>query len=69
MSAQQPSTSEANSCRKATLLFCPSCGRESDVIGDWTVQTVYGRQIYHCPVCSTTTTKRLQGAPLMAPND
>jgi hypothetical protein len=68
MPAQQPSTSEANSRRK-TALFCPSCGHESDVVGDWAVHTVYGREIYDCPVCETTITKRLRGAPLMASND
>jgi len=68
MPAQQPSTFEADSRRKTTL-FCPSCGHESDVSGNWTVRTVSGRQIYHCPVCETTITKRLEKAPLMAPND
>jgi ribosomal protein L37AE/L43A len=68
MPAQQPSTSDGDSHRKATL-FCPSCGHESEVVGDWTVQTVNGRQIYDCPMCETTITKRLQRIPVRAPND
>ncbi|WP_255196144.1 CPXCG motif-containing cysteine-rich protein [Halorarius litoreus] len=68
MPAQQPSTSEADSRQKATL-FCPHCGHESDVTGDWTVQTEHGRQIFDCPVCYTTITERLLEAPLTASSD
>lgn len=59
--------SEGDSRQKATL-FCPSCGHESDVAGDWIVHTENARQIYDCPVCNTTITKRLRERPLLAPN-
>jgi transcription elongation factor Elf1 len=68
LSARQIHTSEANSRRKATL-FCPSCGHESEVSGDWIVHTDDARETYDCPVCNTTITKRLQGASLLTPSD
>jgi predicted RNA-binding Zn-ribbon protein involved in translation (DUF1610 family) len=60
--------SEVDSRRKTTL-FCPNCGHENDVSGDWIVHSEDARQRYDCPVCNTTITKRLQGAPLLAPSD
>ena len=68
LSAQETHPSEASSRRKATL-FCPSCGHESEVAGDWIVHTDDARETYDCPVCNTTITKRLQEAPLLAPSD
>jgi hypothetical protein len=68
MPAPQPSTSDSRSRQKGTL-FCPNCGHESEVEGDWTVQTEDGRERYDCPVCTTTITKRLPRAPLMAATD
>lgn len=38
--------------RKATL-FCPECGHESAVDGDWLVREDDGVRAYECPDCGT----------------
>ncbi|PSQ66962.1 MAG: hypothetical protein BRD24_01830 [Halobacteriales archaeon SW_9_67_24] len=47
--------------RKATL-YCPDCGHESAIDGDWRVEhtTVDDRDraVYSCPVCGTVITRR-----------
>jgi predicted RNA-binding Zn-ribbon protein involved in translation (DUF1610 family) len=43
--------------RKATL-FCPSCGHESPVEGDWRLENCADRTTYVCPACDTAITER-----------
>jgi predicted RNA-binding Zn-ribbon protein involved in translation (DUF1610 family) len=34
-----------------TTLYCPVCGHESPVSGDWLVRERGGRTVYVCPTC------------------
>ncbi|PSP90880.1 hypothetical protein BRC78_04930 [Halobacteriales archaeon QH_8_68_33] len=43
--------------RKATL-FCPGCGHESPVDGDWLCRERAGDVVYECPDCHTPVTGR-----------
>jgi len=62
VSTYNPSTNAAP--RPKTVLFCPDCGHESGVDGDWIVDEKPARTVLICPTCaSTITTHRLQ-APL-----
>lgn len=63
--AQRPSRTEAESRRKA-VLFCPDCDHESEVDGDWVVHEEADCQVYDCPDCGTTITKRPRTTPLLA---
>lgn len=42
---------------KATL-YCPSCGHENPVTGDWLVRERDGRTVSVCPVCHETIAAR-----------
>jgi predicted RNA-binding Zn-ribbon protein involved in translation (DUF1610 family) len=45
------------------LLFCPDCGHESPVDGDWVLWTRTNggdRTVYACPVCGTVIQSRPQ---------
>ncbi|WP_247009841.1 phage terminase large subunit family protein [Halorientalis litorea] len=44
--------------RPKAVLFCPDCGHESHVTGDWEVRTSAGRETYVCPVCDAVLTTR-----------
>lgn len=55
--------------RTKTVLFCPNCGHESDITGDWHVYTEHARQLYDCPICTTTITERLRRSPLPVSDD
>lgn len=68
MPPQHPDTFEAHSPQKTTL-FCPGCGHQSDIAGDWTVRTVADRRVLDCPVCEIRITGRLREAPPPIPND
>lgn len=48
-------TPPAPSRRKATL-FCPDCGHESAVGGDWLVHEAPGRDSVQCPDCGMVLT-------------
>lgn len=70
MTLQQQVASGAESKPKTTL-FCPECGHESDVAGDWIVRD--GRngkdtdeRTHTCPVCETTIESRRRPDPLCA---
>lgn len=52
-----PSEPTAEQRQKATL-FCPDCGHESHITGDWEVRTSAGREMYVCPVCDAVLTTR-----------
>lgn len=43
---------------KKGVLFCPDCGHESPVTGDWIVREQPSRDVYECPSCSTTILRR-----------
>jgi len=59
VTSHHPSTSDP----PKAVLFCPECGHESTVDGDWTVhEDAQGRRV-DCPTCGTTiTTRRLAPA-------
>jgi len=38
---------------KATL-FCPDCGHESRINGDWVIHVLVASTTYECPDCATT---------------
>jgi predicted RNA-binding Zn-ribbon protein involved in translation (DUF1610 family) len=46
--------------RDKAVLFCPDCGHESSVAGDWNVRNVTDSRVYECPRCGTTVTNRRQ---------
>lgn len=46
---------------KATL-FCPDCGHESVVDGDWVVRDEGSRRRYVCPACGATVERRAAAA-------
>lgn len=48
-STADPPRSEGR--RRKSVLYCPVCGHESPVDGDWTVQTTECQQEYQCPEC------------------
>jgi len=66
VSAHHPSPPTTEPRRKA-VLFCPDCGHESAVDGDWNVHESNGRRVYECPVCAATVTTRYRSGPLLAP--
>ena len=45
-------TTDRPSPRKA-VLFCPACGHESPIDGDWLVRERASSAVYECPECST----------------
>ncbi len=57
--------------RSKTTLFCPECGHESDVAGDWIVcdgqkDGDAGGLTHTCPVCKTTIESGRRAEPLCA---
>jgi len=44
--------------RPKNLLFCPDCGHESPVGGDWVVRPSETRDVYACPECGAAVTAR-----------
>lgn len=52
-SALQPPRPEPVSRRKATQ-FCPHCGYENPIDGDWTVIETEGHARFECPDCGET---------------
>jgi len=42
--------------RSKSVLFCPACGHESPVAGDWDVHRRSGRDALTCPECHATVT-------------
>lgn len=45
-------TREQQPAHKATL-FCPDCGHESRINGDWLIQVHTASTSYECPACGT----------------
>lgn len=51
--------------RSKTTLFCPDCGHESHVGGDWNVEKTGGRTTTACPECGARIDdRRLAERPL-----
>jgi predicted RNA-binding Zn-ribbon protein involved in translation (DUF1610 family) len=44
--------------RRKTVLFCPACGHESPLTGDWTVDFDGTTDTYRCPDCQTVVSSR-----------
>lgn len=42
-----------NAAAKATL-FCPTCGHQSHINGDWTITVLADLTAYECPECEET---------------
>ncbi len=51
-----PST-EQQPADKATL-YCPECGHESCINGDWMIRVLADSTTYACPKCETTIESR-----------
>ena len=56
--AQSTTTAPAVRRRSKSVLFCPSCGHESPLNGDWTVDSDDGTNTYRCPECHTVVSNR-----------
>lgn len=48
-----PSRRTGGSVRRKATLFCPACGHESPVDGDWEVHTTEELIATDCPACGT----------------
>lgn len=44
--------------RSKTSLFCPDCGHESAVTGDWTAEATEDSLQLRCPDCDTVVQQR-----------
>jgi len=44
--------------RQKALLFCPSCGHESPVTGDWEIERTGDGRVCSCPWCHTVISSR-----------
>jgi predicted RNA-binding Zn-ribbon protein involved in translation (DUF1610 family) len=55
----EPSTStvERQPAYKATL-YCPECGHESRINGDWIIHVLTDSLTYECPTCETAIDSR-----------
>jgi predicted RNA-binding Zn-ribbon protein involved in translation (DUF1610 family) len=55
----EPSTStdERQPADKATL-YCPECGHESRINGDWIIHVLEDSLTYECPECETVINSR-----------
>lgn len=51
------STAERQPADKATL-FCPECGHDSCINGDWIIHVLAESLSYECPHCETTIDSR-----------
>ncbi|MDS0258779.1 phage terminase large subunit family protein [Haloarcula sp. S1CR25-12] len=56
--AHATATTPPPETRQKAMLFCPSCGHESPVTGDWDVEQTDGERTYSCPWCHTVISSR-----------
>ena len=59
-----PST-ERKPTDKATL-YCPECGHENHINGDWIIHVLTDSTSYECPECGTTIDSRRDRKALIA---
>ena len=57
-SAHAAKTTPPPDSRLKTMLFCPSCGHESPVDGNWEIEQTDEGQTYSCPWCHTVISTR-----------
>jgi predicted RNA-binding Zn-ribbon protein involved in translation (DUF1610 family) len=58
VSANATATAPPPESRQKTQLFCPSCGHESPVTGDWEAKQTEDGRAYGCPWCHTIISSR-----------
>jgi len=56
--ANATATAPPPESRQKASLFCPSCGHESPVGGDWELEETEDGQAYRCPWCHTVISSR-----------
>ncbi len=59
------STTEQQPIDKATL-YCPECGHESHINGDWIIRVLADSLTYECPQCETVIDSRRDQRKLSA---
>ena len=59
--AHQSAGSPSLSPSHKSVLFCPACGHEGRVSGDWSVYPTLDGDVYRCPTCHETVTVRPAG--------
>ena len=59
------STTERQPVQKATL-YCPECGHESRITGDWIIRVLADSLIYECPNCEAVIDSRRNHKELTA---
>lgn len=63
--APSTSTPERQPADKATL-YCPECGHESRINGDWIIHVLAESLTYECPNCETAIDSRRNQEALAA---
>jgi predicted RNA-binding Zn-ribbon protein involved in translation (DUF1610 family) len=63
--APSTSTTERQPSDKATL-YCPECGHESRINGDWVINVLTASLTYECPNCETVIDSRRDQKELTA---
>ncbi|QLK25694.1 hypothetical protein HYG81_16670 [Natrinema zhouii] len=43
---------------RKTMLFCPDCGHESPITGDWNTRTTGDERLLVCTVCGSVVDRR-----------
>jgi predicted RNA-binding Zn-ribbon protein involved in translation (DUF1610 family) len=59
--ARQSAGSPSLAPSHKSVLFCPDCGHESRVDGDWAVYSTLDGDVYRCPTCHERVTVRAAG--------
>lgn len=62
------STTEHPPADKA-MLYCPDCGHESDINGDWMLHVFSHSLTYECPKCESTIESRRNHQELSTGSD
>lgn len=57
-SLQVDQTDAAVAHRSKSILFCPECGHESPVSGDWHAESDDHAETLRCPVCQTVVSEQ-----------
>lgn len=59
------STTELQPADKATL-YCPECGHDSRINGDWIIHVLADSLTYECPICESVIDSRRNQKALTA---